>query len=164
MDSQRLQTVSFLSKKWSEKESSWKCHDQELGLGVVVQAFIEWRAWPINTADTVVFSDHANLKYLSANQHLLEQQGRWASFLLSIHFFIKHVSGQLNLVDPPTRRTDFLPNGVEDQSPQVMMVDDGTGLRVVYSSLDDTDPLLDSREVHAVPDVQPVLSPPDLLA
>jgi hypothetical protein len=34
-----LRTISFLSKKWSKKESSWQCHNQELG--AIVQAFVE---------------------------------------------------------------------------------------------------------------------------
>jgi hypothetical protein len=37
-----LHLVSFLSKKWSYKESAWQCHNQELG--AIVQAFVEWRA------------------------------------------------------------------------------------------------------------------------
>jgi hypothetical protein len=54
--------VSFLSKKWTEKESAWQVHNQELG--VVVQAFVEWRAWLINTNQPVeVMSDHSNLNY-----------------------------------------------------------------------------------------------------
>ena len=88
----RLRPVSFLSKKWTEKESSWQCHDQELG--AIVQAFIEWRAWLIDTREpVVVFSDHANLRYFATNQHLSDRQARWAAFLSSFHFVIKHVPG-----------------------------------------------------------------------
>jgi hypothetical protein len=69
----RLQPVSFLSKKWKEKELFWQCHDQELG--AIVQAFIEWRAWLIDThKPVVVFLDHANLRYFATNQHLSDRQ------------------------------------------------------------------------------------------
>jgi hypothetical protein len=68
-----LHPVSFLSKKWSKKQASWQCHDQELG--VVFQAFIEWRTWLIDTPGPVeVYSDHANLKYFASNQHLSDWQ------------------------------------------------------------------------------------------
>jgi hypothetical protein len=59
----------FLSKKWSKKESAWQVHDQELG--AVVQAFIEWRAWLIDTQQPVeVMSDHSNLKYFMKSKNL----------------------------------------------------------------------------------------------
>jgi hypothetical protein len=96
-----LQPVSFFSNKWTEKESLWQCHDQELG--AIVQAFVEWRAWLINTREPVeVFLDHANLKYFTSNQNLLDRQAQWAAFLSSFNFVIKHIPGRLNPADPPT--------------------------------------------------------------
>jgi hypothetical protein len=38
-----IRPVSFLSKKWGSRETSWQVHDQELG--AIVQAFTKWRAW-----------------------------------------------------------------------------------------------------------------------
>jgi hypothetical protein len=43
--------VSFLSKKWLENNYSWQVHGQELG--EIVQAFLEWRAWLIDTPNPV---------------------------------------------------------------------------------------------------------------
>jgi hypothetical protein len=43
----KIHPVSFLSKKWTNNEISWQVHNQELG--AIVQAFVEWRAWLINT-------------------------------------------------------------------------------------------------------------------
>lgn len=98
----QLWPVSFLSKKWSENESSWQCHDQELG--AIVQAFVEWRAWLMDTREPViVMSDHANLKYFFTNQNFSDRQTRWAVFLSSFNLVIRHVSGKRNPADPPTR-------------------------------------------------------------
>jgi hypothetical protein len=64
-----IRPVSFLSKKWGEKETSWQVHVQELG--AVVQAFIEWWAWLINTQQPVeVMLDHSNLKYFMKSKNL----------------------------------------------------------------------------------------------
>jgi hypothetical protein len=142
----QLQPVLFLSKKWSEKESSWQCHDQELG--PIVQAFIELRAWLIDTREPVeVFSDHANLKYFTTNQHLSDRQTRWAAFLLSFHFVIKHISGKSNPANPPTRRPDFLPSGEEEDPCRILVLALADGLHLQGSLLDDFDPCLDVGEV-----------------
>ncbi|PLW26795.1 hypothetical protein PCASD_25767 [Puccinia coronata f. sp. avenae] len=142
----QLRPVSFLLKKWTHNESSWQCHDQELG--AIVQAFIEWRAWLIDTQEPVeVFSDHANLKYFTRNQHLLDRQTRWAAYLSSFYFVIKHVPGKLNPADPPTRRPDFLPPGEIKDSQRVMIDTTSEGLKICGSSLDKEDPRLDIGEV-----------------
>ncbi|PLW44602.1 hypothetical protein PCASD_05159 [Puccinia coronata f. sp. avenae] len=134
-----LRPVSFLSKKWTEKESSWQCHDQELG--AIVQAFVEWRAWLIDTREPVeVFSDHANLKYFTSNQNLSDRQARGAAFLSLFNFVIKHIPGRLNPADPPTRCPNYVPPG---------------------ASLDLEDPRIDVGEV-AVPSVPSVV--PDMSA
>jgi hypothetical protein len=100
--------VSFLSKKWTEKESSWQFHDQELA--AIVQAFVEWREWLIDTREPVeVFLDHANLNYFTSNQNLSDRQAQWAAFLSLFNFVIKHIPGCLNTADPLTGRPDYVP-------------------------------------------------------
>jgi hypothetical protein len=102
-----LHPVSFLSRKLTSRKALWQVHDQELF--AIISAFTEWRSWLIDTNEPVlVMSDHANLRYFMANQHLSDRQARWASFLSSFHFVIKHVSGTRNPADPPTRRPDFI--------------------------------------------------------
>jgi hypothetical protein len=106
-DNGDLHPVSFLSRKLTPRESLWQVHDQELY--AIVSAFTEWRAWLIDTNDPVtVMSDHANLRYFMTNQRLTDRQARWASFLTSFHFVIKHVSGKNNPADAPTRRPDYV--------------------------------------------------------
>jgi hypothetical protein len=95
----KIRPVLFLSKKWSKKESSWQVHNQELG--AVVQAFIEWRAWLIDTQQPVeVMSNHSNLKYFMKSKTLSDGQTRWAAFLSSFDFVIKHIPGKLNPAGP----------------------------------------------------------------
>jgi hypothetical protein len=43
----KIHPVSFLSKKCTNNEVSWQVNNQELG--AIFQAFVEWRAWLINT-------------------------------------------------------------------------------------------------------------------
>jgi hypothetical protein len=44
-----LKLVSFLSRKWMERQSSWQVHDQELG--TIVEAFVKWQARLIDTKE-----------------------------------------------------------------------------------------------------------------
>ena len=65
----RLHPVSFLSRKWTKRQSLWQVHNQELG--AIVEAFLEWRAWLIDKREEVlVLLDHANLRYFMFSQHL----------------------------------------------------------------------------------------------
>jgi hypothetical protein len=98
----KIHPVLFLSNKWSNNEVSWQVHDQELG--EIVQAFVEWRAWLIDSREPVlVLSNHVNLLYFMTSQHLSDRQARWAAYLTSFHFIIRHLSGKKNPADPPTR-------------------------------------------------------------
>ncbi|KAI7950664.1 hypothetical protein MJO29_009338 [Puccinia striiformis f. sp. tritici] len=148
----KLRPVSFLSKKWNENESSWQCHDQELG--AIVQAFVEWRAWLIDTNEPVlVLSDHANLIYFSRNQNLSDRQARWASYLSSFHFIIKHIPGRLNPADPATRRPDYMPANNEKELQKPMMLKTHSGFTISGASLDEEDERIDQREVTHVCDI-----------
>jgi hypothetical protein len=91
----KIHPVSFLSKKWNKKELAWQVHNQELG--AVMQAFIKWRAWLIDTNQPVeVMSNHSNLKYFMKNWHLSDRQTEWASYLASFNFVIQYIPGKLN--------------------------------------------------------------------
>ncbi|POV98898.1 hypothetical protein PSTT_14130 [Puccinia striiformis] len=148
----KLRPVSFLSKKWNENEASWQCHDQELG--AIVQAFVEWRAWLIDTNEPVlVLSDHANLIYFSRNQNLSDRQARWASYLSSFHFVIKHIPGRLNPADPATRRPDYMPANDEKELQKPMMLKTHSGFTISGASLDEVDERIDQREVTHVCDI-----------
>jgi hypothetical protein len=108
----KIHPVLFLSRKWTNNKISWQVHNQELG--AIVQAFVEWRAWLIDTRNPVlVMSDHANLRYFMSSQNLSDRQARWAAYIFSFHFVIRHILGKKNLADPPTCHLDFVPAGEE---------------------------------------------------
>jgi hypothetical protein len=110
----KVHPVSFLSKKWTKDKISWQVHDQELG--AIVRAFKEWRTWLIDTNDPVmVMLDHAKFCYIMTSKHLSDRQTRWAAYLSSFYFVIKHVSGKQNPADPPNWRPDFKPKGKESK-------------------------------------------------
>lgn len=71
------------------------------------------------------------------------------SLIFQLHH-IKRISGSLNPADPLTHHPDFLPAGEEESLQRTMLIAVGEDLQVVDLSLDDTDPHLDSQEVHAV--------------
>jgi hypothetical protein len=107
----------------------WQVHDQELG--AVVQAFIEWRAWLIDTQQPVeVMSDHSNLKYFMKSKTLSDCQTRWAAFLSSFDFVIKHIPGNLNPANPATCRPNFVPQGKNPNAEQVLFEDSPIGLKL----------------------------------
>jgi hypothetical protein len=147
-------------KKWGENESSWQCHDQELG--AIIQAFIEWRAWLIDTREPVeVFSDHAKLKYFTSNQNLSDCQTCWAVYLSSFNFVIKHVPGKLNPANPPTRCPDFLPSGEDDDRQRTLIVSLANGLRIQGVFLDEWDPNVEIGEVDLGSSLSPLGQDPD---
>jgi hypothetical protein len=129
---------------------AWQCHNQELG--AIVQAFVEWRAWLIDTREPVeVLLDHVNLKYFTQNQNLLDWQARWAAYLSSFYFVIKHIPGRLNPADPPTRRPDYVPPDDTDHSRRVLIVPTPGGLTIQGATLDEPDPRIDIGEVVTTP-------------
>jgi hypothetical protein len=156
-DKGRLKPVFFLSRKWTERQSSWQVHDQELG--AIVEAFVEWRAWLINTREeVVVFSDHANLRYFMLSQNLSDRQARWAAYLTSFNFVIRHIAGKLNPADPPTRRPDFLPDGKDSEEHSRLFQESMSGWKLRDSSLDIADGRIDIAEV-IFPPTAPVKKP-----
>jgi hypothetical protein len=153
-DSGVIRPVSFLSKKWTDNESSWQVHDQELG--AIVQAFIEWRAWLIDTKEPVeVMSDHSNLRYFMKSKNLSDRQARWAAYLTSFHFVIKHIPGRNNPADPGSRRPDFLPAGEEADSKRLMFEDSPRGLQLAEGQSLDTGQELEIGEVVTSEDPPP---------
>jgi hypothetical protein len=146
--------VSFLSKKWTDNESSWQVHDQELG--AIVQAFIEWRAWLIDTREPVeVMSDHSNLRYFMKSKNLSDRQARWAAYLILFHFVIKHIPGKDNPADPGSRQPDFLPAGEEADSKRLMFESSPRGLQLAEGQSLDTGQELEIGEAVTSKDPPP---------
>jgi hypothetical protein len=145
-DDGKIHPVLFLSKKWNKDEVFWQVHDQDLG--AIVQVFVEWRAWLINTNDPVtVMSDHTNLRYFMTSQHLSDRQAQWAAYLSSFHFVIRHIPGKLNPSDPPTRRSNFFPDSDESEAFPRLLLKDAGALKLQASSLDQEDNNIDIGQV-----------------
>ncbi|KAJ9394194.1 hypothetical protein DTO282F9_8888 [Paecilomyces variotii] len=98
--------VAFHSAKFTDAESRWPTHEQELF--AIVDAFKVWRHFLIGTAEPVeVITDHDNLKHFLTMRILSRKQARWAEYLSQFHFCIKHRPGKRNPADGPSRRDDY---------------------------------------------------------
>ena len=145
-----IKPVLFLSNKWNDSETSWQLHNQELG--ALLQAFVEWLAWLINTNDLAeVMLDHSNLCYFMSSKHLSDRQARWAAYLTLFHFVIKHIPGKANPADPETRR----PNSEEPNSDCQLLEDTPAGLRLMGQGTQDTDTIVKLGEVSSADVLHP---------
>jgi hypothetical protein len=98
-----------------------------------------------------VFSDHANLRHFTTNQHLSDRQAQWAVLLSLFHFVIKHVSGRLNPEDPPTCRPNFLPGEPLDHNQRILIHPEEKVWLLQGATLDEEDPRIDIGEVSYPP-------------
>ena len=98
--------VAFWSRKWNNLEIRYTTHDHEML--AIVEAFCHWRYYLKGANDTVVYSDHNNLKFFMSSTVLSRKQARWAEFLLRFDFKIIHKPGQKNSADAPSQRPDYL--------------------------------------------------------
>jgi hypothetical protein len=74
-----------------------------------------------------IMSDHANLRYFMTSQHLSDRQARWAAYLSSFHFVIRHIPGKMNPGDSPTRWPDFVPKDKESKiQPCLLLEEEGS--------------------------------------
>jgi hypothetical protein len=82
-----------------------------------------------------------------SSQNLSDRQARWAAYLLSFHFVIRHVSGKKKLADPLTCPLDFVPAGEEAEVRPRLLLEEKGDLRLRSLSLDVDNGLLDIGEV-----------------
>ena len=102
----------------------------------------------IDTREPVlVLSDHANLRYFMTSQHLSNRQARWAAYLTSFHFVIRHISGKKNPADPPTQRPNYVPEGKESEISPCLLMSNAGDLLIQPSPMDKEDGRLDIGEV-----------------
>jgi len=98
--------VAFLSRKMQPAERNYEVYDQELL--AIVYCFKEWRHYLEGSQHTIqIYTDHNNLRGISAVQKLNPRQARWATFLAGFDFDIHHRAGKLNPADGPSRRPDY---------------------------------------------------------
>jgi hypothetical protein len=107
-----LRPCAYMSKKMRPEQTNYPIHDKELL--AIIEALKEWRAELKSVASQFeIISDHQNLKYFTAIQHLSERQARWSLFLSEFDFRITHRPGRLSSTpDALSRR--YMPTDDDD--------------------------------------------------
>jgi hypothetical protein len=102
--------VAFYSRKMVAAERNYDTHDGEML--AIVEAFKHWRHYLEGAAhDVELLTDHHNLQGFMTTKVLTRRQARWAEWLASFHFVIRHRPGRTNPADGPSRRPDYEPEG-----------------------------------------------------
>ncbi|EED14713.1 retrotransposon polyprotein, putative [Talaromyces stipitatus ATCC 10500] len=92
-----VQIVAFYSRQFIAAERNYDVHDRELL--VIVEAFKQWRHYLQGVKEeTIVKSDHHNLKYFTMTKELTGRQIRWAEYLSRFKFRIEHIKGKENVI------------------------------------------------------------------
>jgi hypothetical protein len=99
--------VGYYSKTMSGPEKNYEIHDKEM-LGVI-RALEEWKSelQGLQRDDRFqVLTDHKALEYFMGKKKLSARQARWAEFLASFYFLIKHRPGKTNTIADILSRKD----------------------------------------------------------
>ncbi|CEP01920.1 hypothetical protein PBRA_008863, partial [Plasmodiophora brassicae] len=137
-----LHPLAFFSRKLDPAEIRYAVYDKELL--AVVASFEKWRQFlDSDEHQTLVHSDHRNLKYFMTTHKLNPRQIRWSQLLSGFDFMIQHRPGRLHgKPDALTRRPEYVPTaseeGILQQSLQLLPLH-----RLVPS------PVVDAFTVHA---------------
>lgn len=115
-----LRPVAFYSKKMSPQECNYEIYDKELL--AIVRALEEWRPELASTDPSrpiQIFTDHRSLEYFMTTKQLNRRQARWNEEISEFPFQIAYRPGKQNTkADSLTRRSQDLPDGVEDERAQ----------------------------------------------
>lgn len=153
-----IKPVAYFSRKLNPTEKRWQVHDQELG--AIVNCFEEWRAWLLGSnTPTIVFSDHANLRYFMSAQKLTARQARWASFLSEFDFDILHVAGKSNPADPASRRSDYA--GEEEQTDRIILLGCREDLRPSEKQTEVSVVRIRNKDIRGILDPSSMFMPAD---
>ena len=122
-DDGKLRPVAFYSRQFTAAERNYDVHDRELL--AVVEAFKQWRHYLQGAKEeTIVRSDHHNLKYFTTTKELTGRQIRWAEYLSRFKFRIEHIKGKENVIaDALSRRPDYA-IGLEQPRTNILVKDD----------------------------------------
>ena len=104
--------MAFISKALIETEHNYEIHDKEM-LGVI-RCLEAWRHFLEGARMKFeIWTDHKNLEYFMSSQNLNHRQARWALYLSSFDFVLKHIPGsRMGKADGLSRRSDW-EKGVE---------------------------------------------------
>ena len=99
-------SIAFYLKKMILVEIKYETHDQELLF--IVAAFQQWRYYFENNHHSVtILTNHNNLRYFMKTTTFNKRQSRWALAFAEYNFEIKYRSRKINLIDEPSRRSDY---------------------------------------------------------
>jgi hypothetical protein len=114
-DWQRCRPAGFMSRKFSNAQSSYMTMEQEAL--AILEALKTWEDKFMGRKFTVI-TDHEALKYLMTKKSLSRRESRWADYLARFNFDIVHIPGELNRIadclsryyanDDPNQRRDDL--------------------------------------------------------
>ena len=126
-DDEKWRPVAFFSRKFTTAERNYDVHDRELL--AIVEAFKQWKHYLQGVREeTVVKSDHHNLKYFTTTKELVGRQVRWAEYLSKFKFRIEHIKGKENVIaDALSRRQDYA-IGLEQPKTNIL-IEDKDGIR-----------------------------------
>jgi hypothetical protein len=126
-DDGKWRPVAFFSRKFTTAERNYDVHDRELL--AIVEAFKQWRHYLQGVKEeTIVKSDHHNLKYFTTTKELVGRQIRWAEYLSKFKFRIEHIKGKENVIaDALSRRPDYA-IGLEQPKTNILK-EDKDGIR-----------------------------------
>ena len=98
--------VAFISKSLSDTKHNYEIHDKKML--VIIRCLEEQRHFLEGAVIKFkIWTDHKNLKYFMKAQKLNQRQTRWALYLLTFDFMLKHVPGsKMGKADSLSRRPD----------------------------------------------------------
>lgn len=128
----RCHPVAYESKKLKPHEHKYPVHEKELL--AIVHACRAWRSYLLGAPETVVYTDHASLRFIPTQPHLSPRVTRWVEFLAPYNLLIQYRPGSANAaadalsrlalhhIDQPHSELDewnwpmLVPNFIEDGS------------------------------------------------
>jgi len=113
--------VAFISKSLSPAERNYEIHDKEML--AVIRCLEDWRHYLEGTKkEFEIWTDHKNLQYFMSSQKLNRRQARWALYLSTFNFVLKHVPGKsMGKVDSLSRRPDWQVGIDKDNEDRVLV-------------------------------------------
>jgi hypothetical protein len=105
--------VAFFSRKISSAERNYDTHDVELL--AIIESLKHWRRFLQGIKEPFeVLTDHDNLKGFLKKKELSARQRRWLMLLGEYAFTITHRPGSQNPADKPSRRADYVQEGLRE--------------------------------------------------
>src|SRR5258705_12175157 len=111
-----IHPVAFFSHSLQGAEKNYDTHDKELL--AVFEAFKNWQHFLEGSAEVIdMVTDHKNLEYFMSSKKLLQQQARWAKFLVQFNMKVCFRLGRLgSKLDALTRRWDIYMEGDDPEA------------------------------------------------